>query len=101
MRPIHIVQIDKARPALILTRELVRSCLTNVTVAPITKTVKGLSTEVPVGIANGLAEQSVVSCDNIQTIPVASLGRQIGYLLASQEAALADAIVNAFDLDRD
>lgn len=99
MRPIHVAQLDKARPVLILTREVVRPRLTNVTVAPITTTVRGLATEVPVGTVNGLNQPSVVSCDNIQTIPVSDLGRQIGYLLASQEPALADAIGNAFDLD--
>ena len=100
MRPIHIAQLDKSRPVLILTREVVRLHLTNVTVAPITTTVRGLATEVPVGAANGLNQPSVVSCDNIQTIPASGLGRQIGYLLASQESVLAEAIGNAFDLDR-
>ncbi|MEB3050610.1 type II toxin-antitoxin system PemK/MazF family toxin [Mycolicibacter sp. MYC123] len=99
MRPIHIAQLDKTRPVLILTRELVRPHLTNVTVAPITSTVRGLSTEVPVGAVNGLDQPSVVSCDNVQTIPVTALGRQIGFLLASQEPALAEAIGNAFDLE--
>ena len=99
MRPIHIAQLDKARPVLILTREAVRPHLTNVTVAPITTTVRGLSTEVSVGPVNGLNQPSVVSCDDIQTIPASELGRQIGYLFASQEPALADAIGNAFDLD--
>ncbi|AEF35225.1 conserved hypothetical protein [Mycolicibacter sinensis] len=99
MRPIHIAQLDRARPVLILTHEVVRPHLTNVTVAPITTTVRGLSTEFPVGAANGLNQPSVVSCDNIQTVPVADLGRQIGYLFDSQEPALADAIGNAFDLD--
>lgn len=101
MRPIHIAQLDKARPVVILTREVVRPHLANVTVAPITTTVRGLATEVPVGAVNGLNQPSVVSCDNVQTIPVSHLGRHIGYLLASQESALADAIRNAFDLDWD
>ncbi len=39
---------------LVLTRELVRPHLARVTVAPITTNVRGLSTEVPVGPANGL-----------------------------------------------
>lgn len=73
MRPIHIAQLDKARPVLILTREVVRPHLTNVTVAPITTTVRGLATEVPVDAVNGLNQPSVVSCDNIQTIPVVTL----------------------------
>lgn len=99
MRPIHIAQLDKARPVLILTREVVRPHLANVTVAPITTTVRGLVTEVPVGTVNGLDQPSVVSCDNVQTIPISDLGRQIGYLLASQEPALAYAVGNAFDLE--
>jgi mRNA interferase MazF len=99
MRPIHVAQLDKARPVLILTRELVRPHLTTVTVAPITGTIRGLSTEVPVNAANGLAGPSVVSCDNITTIPVDALGAQIGVLLDPQERALSEAIQAAFDLD--
>jgi mRNA interferase MazF len=99
MRPIHTAQLDKVRPVLILTRELVRPHLTRVTVAPITTTIRGLSTEIPVGPANGLAQASVVSCDNIVTIPTSALRRQIGYLLATQESSLSLAIQAAFDLD--
>lgn len=91
--------MDKPRPVLVLTRELVRPHLTRVTVAPITSTIRGLSTEVRVGRANGLADGWVVSCDNIVTIPVNALGRQIGYLLPAQETALTAAIHAAFDLD--
>jgi mRNA interferase MazF len=100
MRPIHVAVLDKARPVLILTRELVRPHLTTVTVAPITTTIRGLSTEVPVGTANGLAEPSVVGCDNVTTIPVSALGAQIGVLLDRQEPALSEAISAAFDLER-
>ncbi len=99
MRPIHIAQLDKARPVLVLTRELVRPHLTRVTVAPITSTSRGLSTEVPVGPANGLEAPCVVSCDNIVTVPASALGRQVGALLPAQEAALTDAVHAAFDLD--
>ncbi len=99
MRPIHTARLDKVRPVLILTRELVRPHLSRVTVAPITSTVRGLSTEVPVGSANGLDQPSVVSCDNIVTVLKSALGRHIGYLLPAQEAALARAIHAALDLD--
>lgn len=99
MRPIHTAQLDKARPVLVLTRELVRPHMARVTVAPITTTVRGLSTEVPIGPVNGLDHACVVSCDNIVTVPKSALGRQIGYLLPAQEAALAEAIHAAFDLD--
>ena len=54
MRPIHLADLDKTRPVLVLTRELVRPHLTRVTVAPITSRVRGLSSELPVGTANGL-----------------------------------------------
>jgi mRNA interferase MazF len=99
VRPIHAARLDKARPVVILTRELVRPHLERVTVAPITTTIRGLSTEVPLGPANGLDHNCVVSCDNIVTVPKSALGRLIGYLLPAQEAALAAAIHAAFDLD--
>lgn len=99
MRPIHIARLDKARPVLVLTRELVRPHLSTVTVAPIMTTTRGLSTEVPVNTANGLSSPSVVSCDNITTIPADSLGEQIGVLLDRQEPVLSEAIQAAFDLD--
>jgi mRNA interferase MazF len=99
MRAIHVAQLDKARPVLILTRELVRPHLRTVTVAPITTTIRGLSSEVRVDATNGLPEPSVVSCDNITTIPTDAVGEQIGVLLDSQEPVLSEAIVAAFDLD--
>ncbi|MGH3897085.1 MAG: type II toxin-antitoxin system PemK/MazF family toxin [Pseudonocardiaceae bacterium] len=99
MRPIHTVRLGKVCPVLILTRELVRPHLNRVTVAPITSAILGLSTEVAVGPANGLDHDSVVSCDNIVTVPKDALGRHIGYLLPTQEAELTDAIRAAFDLD--
>jgi mRNA interferase MazF len=99
MRPIHVAALDKARPVLILTRELVRPHLSALTVAPITTTIRGLSSEVPVGSANGLDGPSVVSCDNITTIPKTAIGAQIGVLLDDQEQVLSQAIGAAFDLD--
>jgi mRNA interferase MazF len=99
MRPIHRARLDKSRPVLVLTRELVRPHLNTVTVAPIATTVRGLSTEVALGTANGLENQCVVACDHITTIPVAALGEQIGRLLNHQERELRNAIRAAFDLD--
>ena len=99
MRAIHIARLDKARHVLILTRELVRPHLRTVTVAPITTNARGLSSEVAVDSTNGLAGPSVVSCDNITTIPIDVVGEQIGVLLDSQEPSLSEAIAAAFDLD--
>lgn len=98
MRPIHIARLDKPRPVLMLTRELALGALTNVTVAPITTTVRGLHTEVPVGQRNGLDGPSAVSCDNVTTVPSESIGRRIGYLLPEQERQLTEALATAFDL---
>lgn len=83
----------------ILTREIVRPYMTRTTVAPITSTIKGLSTEVPVGTSNGLETESVINCDNILTVPTDAIGRQIGFLVPQQEVLLAQAIRNAFDLE--
>ncbi len=99
MRPIHLVGLDKWRPALLLTREIGRPHLRRVTVAPITSTVKGLATEVVLGAANGLDHECAVSCDNVQTISVDALGTQVGWLLPGQEPLLALAIQAAYDLE--
>ncbi len=99
MRPIHVAQLDKARPVLVLTRELVRPHLNTVTVAAITSTVRGLSTEVAVDAANGIQQPSVITCDHVTTIPASALGPQVGLLLDHQEPALSEAIRAAFDLD--
>jgi len=98
MRDIHIAHLDKARPVVVLTRDPVREHLNNVTVAPITSTIKGLSTEVPVGRRNGLDHEGVASCDNITTIPKVALGRHVGLLMDDQEPALALAVRHAFAL---
>jgi mRNA interferase MazF len=99
VRPIHIAQLDKRRPVVVLTREIARQALTNVTVAPITSRVRGLAVEVPVGPRNGLDQPGAVSCDNIQTIPISSLGPIVGYFFSDQELELTEAIFAAFDLE--
>jgi mRNA interferase MazF len=99
MRPIHVAALDKARPVLVLTREIVRPHMNTVTVAPISGTIRGLSTEVSVGRANGLDRPAVVACDHVTTIPKDALGARIGLLLDDQEQDLSDAIRAAFDLD--
>lgn len=53
----------------------------------------------PVGPQNGVGVPSVVSCDNVGTVPKDRLGEQIGFLLDTQEQALSDAIRASFDLD--
>lgn len=99
MRTIATVQLDKRRPALILTRQARLHLLTWVTVAPITSTIRGITSEVLVGPRNGLDHDSIVSCDNITTVRNSAVGDTIGLLFNDQEPALALAISDAFELD--
>ena len=99
MREICLVRLDKTRPALVLTRDVARAAMTKVTVAPITTTVKGLSSEIRVGPDNGLDHDCVVALDNVVTVPVDLLGRTVGYLNTDQELELARAVVLAYDLE--
>lgn len=99
MREIALAHLDKTRPVVVLTRDAARGAMTKVTVAPITSTVKGLGSEVPVGPANGLDHDCAVSVDNVITIPASALGRTVGFLSAPQEARLTRAVLHAFDLD--
>lgn len=73
--------------------------MTKVTIAPITSTIKGLSSEVPVGPANGLDHDGVISLDNVVTVPTRLLGRTVGFLTHTQETAFARAVILAYDLD--
>ena len=98
-RPIHWVSLDKRRPAVVLTRAGVVPVRRQVTVAPITSRVRGLSVEVLVGRDQGLDHDSVVNVDNVQTVPSAAVGAFIGILTPVQERLLARAIRYAFDLE--
>lgn len=98
MRTIAAVQLDKRRPALILTRQSTLHLLTWITVAPITSTIRGITSEVPVGPRNGLDHDSVVSCDNIVTVRTSAVGDTLGLFFDDQETALTRAISDAFDL---
>ncbi len=98
MHPIWLARLDKVRPVLVLTREEVRGVRNLVTVAPITSTIRGLSSEVIVGQRNGLDGDSAVNLDSIATVPRDLLVRPIGTLLEAQERDLTRAFHDAFDL---
>lgn len=85
-------------PALILTRQVVREAMTNVSCALITSTVRGLSTEVPVGEDVGLEHDSVVSCDNVLTVPKSLIDDEIGYFPTAREPELTRALMAAYNL---
>jgi mRNA interferase MazF len=99
-RPIYLADLDKQRPCVLLTRQHMVSRLAWVTIAPITSQVRGIPTEVELaaGRDTGLRSDSVVSLDNIRTVPKALLVRQIGVVPGDCERSLTVAIMKAFDL---
>lgn len=99
MRPIHLAQLDKSRPVLVLTRELARPHMNTVTVAPITTTNPRPFLRGPGRTGQRLNEQCVVACDHVTTVPVGAPWSRIGRLPAEQETKLKDAIHAAFDLE--
>lgn len=60
MRTIASVQLDRRRPALILTRRSKLHLVTWLTSAPITSTVWGVTSQVAIGPRTGLDQDSVV-----------------------------------------
>jgi mRNA interferase MazF len=78
---------------LIVTRTGVLGARTSVTVAPVTRTVRQIPSEVALGRPYGLRVASVANCDSLQTIPRASLGnRPIGNLATDELPALDRAL---------
>ena len=61
------------RPVVVLTRTAAAQVLRTVTVAPITRTIRGIRSEVELGPDDGLPESCVINCDTIASIPVATL----------------------------
>lgn len=98
MRSIASVRLDQRRPAVILTRPSALHLLAWVTVAPITSTIRGITSEVRVGRRNGLDHDSVITCDAITTVGKDAVGATIGLLFDDQEMELARAIGDAFEL---
>lgn len=83
----------------VVTRDSAIPLLGQIVVALITSTVRDLPTEVPVGPEQGLARECVINCDNLFTIPKASLGRRRGELGPEQLQALREALTIALALD--
>lgn len=87
---------DKRRPVLIVTRSEAIPVLTRLVVAPVTKTIRGIPTEIPLGPDVGLDGACVASFDNLQPIRRAFLTERVGRLADSRSAicstlsALAD-----------
>ncbi len=68
------------RPVLILTRAEAIPVLPLVLVAPLTRTIRSIPTEVRLGREDGMQEECVISFDNLDKAPRALLGEPIASL---------------------
>jgi mRNA interferase MazF len=87
------------RPVCILTRDAAIPVLNTVTCAPITRTIRGIASEVEVGTGHGLPQTSAIVCDNILTVPQAQFDAEpVSHLDEVHIAALDRALRYALDI---
>ena len=89
---------DKRRPVLILTRDSILEYLGEVTVAPVTSTVRDIPSEVLLSRDDGMSGDCAVNCDHIQTVAKAKVGSVIVLVSSSKMAQVSKAIRFALDL---
>ena len=87
------------RPVCVLTRNAALTVLTSVTCAPITRTIRGIRSEVEVGPEEGLLSPSVINCDNVLTISRTLLDSEpVGRLSVDVRARLDQALRYSLDI---
>lgn len=86
---------DKNRPVVILTRDSVLEYLGEATVAPITRTVRGIPSEVILGPDDGLSEPCAVNLDHVQTVARGRLGTLVTTLTGRRMAQIREALLFA------
>lgn len=89
---------DKKRPVLVLTRDSILDYLGEVTIAPITSTIRGIPSEVVLYREDGLFRDCAVNCDHLQTVSKGKLGARITTLSPEKMTAVSGAIRFALDL---
>ncbi len=90
---------EKRRPVVILTRQSVLPLLRTAVVAPVTSNIRGLPSEVPVGVDEGLKHNSVVNLDWVQTVEQRHLTHYVGSLGETRMAQVCRALVIATGCD--
>ena len=78
---------DRRRPVVILTRNAILDHLGEVTVAPITSTVRDIPSEVALGRADGMPRDCAVNLDHVQTV---TKGRLEGLVTTLKPPRLAE-----------
>jgi mRNA interferase MazF len=89
---------DKNRPVLILTRDSILEYLGEVTVAPITSTVRNRPSEVFLSKAEGMPRDCAVNCDHLQTVSKGKIGSLITSLPQAKMVDVGRAIRFALDI---
>jgi mRNA interferase MazF len=82
----------------VLTRSDALPHLTNATVAPLTRSARGIPSEVRLTPADGVPTECAVSVENILTIPQTLLDGRIASLSAGRMGEVFDAIRYVFAL---
>ena len=84
---------DKNRPVLILTRDSALEFFGEVTVAPITSTIRDIPTEVLLTKEDGMPRDCAVNLDHIQTVSKAKIGPFITTLSPTRISELRAALL--------
>jgi len=72
--------------------------MNEVTVAPLTTTIRAIPSEVIVGVQEGLKKKCAINCDHLQTVSKVQIGDLITSLPNSKLEQVTDAIRFALDL---
>jgi mRNA interferase MazF len=86
---------DKRRPVVVLTRESSLEFLGEATVAPVTRTVRNIPSEVLLSTADGLPSECAINLDHIQTVTKSKLGGLIAKLDENKMADVRRALLFA------
>lgn len=89
---------DKKRPVVILTRNSIMEYLGEVTVAPVTSTIRDIPSEVFLSRSDGMPGDCAINCDHIQTVSKSKIGPLITGLSKGKQDELRTAISFAFNL---
>ena len=88
---------DKRRPVLVLTRDAAIPVLRTILVAPVTRSVRGIRTEVALDEADGMPVPCVATLDNVTTVPKSFLTERVARLSAAQMREVCAALTIAVD----
>ncbi|HEX5365876.1 MAG TPA: type II toxin-antitoxin system PemK/MazF family toxin [Acidimicrobiales bacterium] len=83
---------DKRRPVLVVTRSEAVPVLSWILVAPVTRTIRGIPTEVTLGPEEGLPHDCVASFDNLQPIRRSFLTDRVGRLSLERRGTICSAL---------